>query len=127
MVKRAMVGSTLNDGGVGFDEDKAPATPPAHNLDGDEARAELNKLLSWFYAERDRQAENRLQMAIDADFYDNIQWRDEDAAILRERGQMPLVYNEIAPMLDWVIGTERRTRVDARCCRAPRTTWTWPT
>ena len=86
MVKRAMVGSTLNDGGIGPDEAKAPAMPPAHNLDGDEARAELSKLLSWFYAERDRQAENRLQMAIDADFYDNIQWRDEDAAILRERG-----------------------------------------
>ena len=119
MVKRAMVGSTLNDGGVGPDEAKALAMPPAHNLDGDEARAELNKLLSWFYAERDRQAENRLQMAIDADFYDNIQWRDEDAAILRERGQMPLVYNEIAPMLDWVIGTERRTRVDAKVL--PRT------
>lgn len=119
MVKRAMVGSTLNDGGIGPDEAKELATPPAHNLDGDEARAELNKLLSWFYAERDRQAENRLQMAIDADFYDNIQWRDEDAAILRERGQMPLVYNEIAPMLDWVIGTERRTRVDAKVL--PRT------
>ena len=25
---------------------------------------------------------------------------------------MPLVYNEIAPMVDWMIGTERRTRLD---------------
>jgi hypothetical protein len=25
---------------------------------------------------------------------------------------MPLVYNEVAPMVDWIIGTERRARVD---------------
>ncbi len=52
-------------------------------------------------------------MALDQDFYDNLQWDPEDAATLRDRGQMPLVYNEVAPMVDWVIGTERRTRVDS--------------
>lgn len=81
-------------------------------LDGAESREEHRKLLSWFYAERDRQSANRLEMALDHDFYDNLQWSDEDKAQLAERGQMPLVYNEIAPMIDWLIGTERRTRVD---------------
>jgi hypothetical protein len=51
-------------------------------------------------------------MALDQDFYDNLQWDPEDAATLKDRGQMPLVYNEVAPMVDWVIGTERRSRVD---------------
>ena len=81
-------------------------------LDGEEARAELRKLLEWYYYEKERQSLNRLDMAMDCDFYDNLQWDPEDAAVLRERGQMPLVYNEIAPMVDWLIGTERRTRVD---------------
>lgn len=85
-----------------------------HPLSGEEARAELRKLLEWFYYERDKQSANRLEMAMDADFYDNIQWDPEDAQVLRDRGQVPLVFNEVAPMVDWIIGTERRTRVDWR-------------
>jgi hypothetical protein len=75
-------------------------------------RKELHQILSWYYYERDRQAINRMEMAMDNLFYDNEQWDVHDAAILRERGQLPLVYNEVAPMVDWLIGTERRTRVD---------------
>lgn len=85
-----------------------------HRLDAEPARALLRQLLQWFYFEKDRQAANRLEMAMDCDFYDNLQWDPQDAAILRERGQMPLVYNEVAPMVDWLIGTERRSRVDWR-------------
>lgn len=83
-----------------------------HKLDSAEARKEHRQLLTWFYLERERQSANRLDMAMDADFYDNQQWDPEDAAVLRDRGQMPLVYNEVAPMVDWIIGTERRARVD---------------
>lgn len=83
-----------------------------HPLDSEAARKELRQLLTWFYLERDRQSRNRLEMAMDADFYDNDQWDPEDSQALRDRGQMPLVYNEVAPMVDWIIGTERRARVD---------------
>ena len=78
----------------------------------EKSQTEFQKLLGWFYYERDRQAVNRMEMAMDNLFYDNEQWDVHDASILRERGQLPLVYNEIAPMVDWLIGTERRTRVD---------------
>lgn len=87
-------------------------TTPRHKLDQPPARATLRKLLGWYYREREIQAENRLQMAVDADFYDGDQWELGDAAVLEERGQMPLVFNEVAPMVDWLIGTERRARVD---------------
>jgi hypothetical protein len=80
--------------------------------DSEESRRELRRLLEWFYFEKDRQAANRLDMAIDHDFYDGMQWRPDDEAVLTERRQSPLVYNEVAPMCDWLIGTERRTRVD---------------
>jgi len=81
-------------------------------LDGAAAHKEHSKLLSWYLLERDKQSANRHEMALDQDFYDNLQWDPEDAATLKDRGQMPLVYNEVAPMVDWVIGTERRSRVD---------------
>lgn len=106
--------SAPGDNIVGFDagdEDQRDAVP-VHRLDQDAARAVLKKCLGWYYREREIQAENRLQMAVDADFYDGDQWDFADAAVLEERGQMPLVFNEVAPMVDWLIGTERRARVD---------------
>lgn len=99
----------MNDMDMGPPEDEAK---PTHPMDAKVAREELRRLLEWWYLERDKQAENRLEMAMDHDFYDGIQWDSDDAEVLRARGQMPLVYNEIAPMVDWLIGTERRTKVD---------------
>jgi hypothetical protein len=85
---------------------------PEHPMDSAEMRKEHRQILEWWYLEREKQSENRLQMALDADSYDNRQWDPADAEILEERGQMPLVYNEVGPAVDWLIGTERRTRAD---------------
>lgn len=85
-----------------------------HRLDSDESVRLHRKLMSWYYNERAIQAENRMQMAIDADFYDGDQWDPADAIELERRDQVPLVFNEVAPMADWMIGTERRSRVDWR-------------
>lgn len=92
---------------------------PKNELDGEAARKLHRRALDWWFEERERQSINRYQMAIDSDFYDNIQWAQDDAAEVSDRGQAPIVYNEVAPMIDWLIGTERRTRVDWQV--APRT------
>lgn len=70
------------------------------------------KLLDWWTQAREVQSENRQEQSLDSDFKDGLQWREEDATELRERGQAPLVYNRVKPALDWVIGTERRSRMD---------------
>ena len=70
------------------------------------------RLLDMWQRELDRQAENRRDQAIDEDMYDNIQWTEEDAQTLKDRGQLPLVFNVIATTLDWVIGSEKRSRTD---------------
>ena len=78
-----------------------------------EARQKLHrKLMMWYLQERDKQAYNRFQMAIDEDYYDGMQWTDEDAQELAARGQAPLVFNQIKPTINWMLGTERRTRFD---------------
>jgi len=75
--------------------------------------AELHKLLLDMYVrEIDRQHDNRIAQAVEEDFYDNIQWREEDAQTLKDRGQVPLVYNVISASVDWVTGTEKKTRTD---------------
>ena len=73
-------------------------------------RHEMRK--NWFLGEAARQAANRALMARCEAFYDGEQWRHEEAEELRARGQRPVVYNEIKPTIDWLLGTERRTRVD---------------
>ena len=45
--------------------------------------------MGFYRQELDRQAQNRYEMAIDEDYYDNIQWDDESAAILRHASHAP--------------------------------------
>ena len=78
------------------------------------AQERTARLMNWFLQERDKQAENRFQQAIDEDFYDGLQWSDEDAQELVSRGQAPLVFNQVKPTINWMLGTERRTRIDGK-------------
>lgn len=84
------------------DFDKSPA----------KVRERHDQRKNWFIAEASRQATNRALMAKCEAYYDGNQWDYEDAETLRKRGQAPIVYNEIKPTIDWLIGTERRARVD---------------
>lgn len=84
------------------------------------------KLRSWFELEHRRQEINRYQMALDCDYYDGHQWTQDEAREIRSRGQNPIVFNEIKPTIDWLIGTERRMRRDfkvlARHNKSPEAT-----
>ena len=89
-----------------------PEESQVHELDTPESLLLLKKLQEWWNEARTAHSENRFQQSIDADFYDGLQWDDRDAEILRERGQAPLVFNKTAQHINWLLGTERRTRVD---------------
>jgi hypothetical protein len=91
---------------------EADEAKPNHELDSDENHERHSMLLSYYRQELDRQGENRYQMAIDEDYYDNDQWTPEEANELKERGQQPTVYNVIATSVDWIIGSEKRGRTD---------------
>lgn len=81
-------------------------------LDSPVNQERLTRLREWLDQEQRRQATNRYQMAIDADYYDGLQWQEDEAQTLLDRGQAPVVYNEIAPTINWMLGTEKRTRID---------------
>jgi len=85
---------------------------PKKASDEVERRALYQQIRSWFELEHIRQQVNRYQQALDCDYYDGMQWTQEEAAEIRERGQNPIVFNEVKPTVDWLIGTERRTRRD---------------
>jgi hypothetical protein len=95
-------------------EEKASQVTPSGGLkmDPESVRMRHEQRKNWFLGEAARQAANRALMARSESFYDGEQWKHEDAQELRARGQRPVVYNEVKPTIDWLIGTERQTRVD---------------
>jgi hypothetical protein len=95
-------------------EEKAVQMTPKGGLkmDPQSVRDRHERRKDWFMGEAARQASNRALMARCESMYDGEQWRHSDAEELRARGQRPVVYNEVKPTIDWLIGTERRTRVD---------------
>ena len=70
------------------------------------------KLMGFYQRELERQGANRAEMAEDERIYDNEHWTDEERQILEERGQEALVYNVVSTTINWVIGTEKRSRTD---------------
>lgn len=81
-----------------------------------EADTAVDKLLDKLATSRDRekviQSDNRIERAIDEDFEDNDQWQADHKAEVEARGQAALVYNEIKPTIEWLLGTEKRARAD---------------
>lgn len=94
------------------DDDVQGHAPKVHDLDTPQMMAQHRRLLGLYQRELDRQQENRMDMATDEDFYDSIQWDAADAAEVKKRGQVPIVYNVIANSVNWVIGSEKRGRID---------------
>lgn len=72
----------------------------------------LSKLTDWWYCARDMAADNRREQQIDADFYDHDQYTMEERVAMAERGQAPLTFNLCKLAVDWLWGTETRSRWD---------------
>jgi Phage P22-like portal protein len=84
----------------------------AETFNTEEEKRKHQRLYDWWMQAKEQQSVNRYQQSIDADFKDGLQWTDEDARVLMDRGQAPVVYNKIKPAIDWILGTEKRTRID---------------
>lgn len=85
------------------------------------AQTDLESLAKdWWHEAYTLNEQVRLERARDEDYYDGIQWTDAEIAELTARGQAPLVINVCAPVVNWLCGTERRTRVDFKV--VPRST-----
>ena len=81
-------------------------------LDSPDVKKNLRRLMNWWYRERQLQSEARTEQMTDHKFYDGHQWEQEDEDELKERGQKALVFNQTKPAIDWIVGTEKRTRID---------------
>lgn len=85
-----------------------------NRLDNEEIMDLHRRLRAFYVTEQDRQFLNRMEQAEDDDFYDNIQWKPEEIQALTDRGQDPMIYNVLSASVDWITGTEKKTRSDFR-------------
>lgn len=81
-------------------------------LDSEEYKNRLSKVKEWWRQASGVLASSRQEQLEDHEYYDNQQWDEEEIEALKERGQEPVVFNQIATAIDWILGSERRTRVD---------------
>lgn len=105
-------GAASDKTGMASKDDVAANTPQDTGLDGEASLYDLRQVQQWWCEARDLCSENRAQRVLDHDYYDSLQWSNAERQELYNRGQAPLVYNKIALSVDWITGTERRTRVD---------------
>jgi len=84
-----------------------------HPYDYDEViLTRYRRLNGWYKRERQLHGDFRIEQMKDHKFYDGDQWDEEDKTELKGRGQKATVFNQVKPTVDWVIGTEKRTRID---------------
>lgn len=72
----------------------------------------IKTLESWYADQVDAHLENRREQLLDADYYDHEQIDPQTRRILEARNQSPLHFDLCHAVIDWITGTERRTRVD---------------
>ena len=104
--------ATVSLDGIGVPDPAEQALPPRNPLDSEENRKALDSMEAWWAEQVDAHAESRREQLTDCDFYDLEQWDQASIEVLRQRNQAPLVFDLIHPVVDWIVGTERRTRID---------------
>ena len=70
------------------------------------------RLKDLFLEELLRQEQNRRDRVKWVRYNENNQFTPEQRAKLAARGQSPVSYNAVKPIIDWLKGTERRGRID---------------
>lgn len=94
----------------GYGQDKP--SKRLHKLDRPENVALHANLIGHFMHELDVQSPARKEMATDEAFKDHEHWLPEELEQLADRGQTPLVYDVASTTINWLVGTERRSRMD---------------
>ena len=92
---------------------KSRNSKPVRGKTAQQQQEELLRTLEGWYADKvDAHLENRREQLLDADYYDLEQIDEKTRRILEGRNQAPLTFDLTHAVVDWIVGTERRTRVD---------------
>jgi hypothetical protein len=79
----------------------------------------LAQLIKFYDDSVDETVDSRKLSERDRDYYDGDQWTDEERKVLADRKQPALVFNHVAPKINYIAGDEILKRVDPKAF--PRT------
>lgn len=99
-------------GKKGMNADPDALLDSRHPMDTPDMQTLFTRLWTWWVETRDLHYPARQLRLRDHEMYDGRQWTPTESAEIEGRGQEPLVFNLVKLMVDWVTGTERRTRID---------------
>jgi hypothetical protein len=91
-------------------EDKDEREDESSETESDDM--ELSQLVQWVDDWESATMDAREESERDRDYYDGKQWTAEETATITARGQAPIVINRIAKKINYLLGTEIRTRSD---------------
>jgi len=81
----------------------------------DATKDELHaRLIDWFTQSEDSTQDARAEAERARDYVDGRQLTTEELAVLRDRGQPPVIDNRIRPKVNYLLGMEKRSRTDPR-------------
>lgn len=76
--------------------------------------SDLTKYKRYFEDARDANDEPRRESLVDRDYFDGIQWTEEERRILAQRKQPPLYFNEVKVTIRGLIGVWEQGETDPR-------------
>lgn len=95
------------------------AKTEAVETDDADLSRDLQTVLQHFEDAYDQSWNERTLAQQCRDYYDGLQWTDEELAVLRERRQPPITSNKIFPKVNSLVGYEKLRRTDPKAY--PRT------
>lgn len=75
-----------------------------------ETDEQLAEFIKWVTQAEEATIDSRETSEKCRDYFDNKQWADEDAAVLRKRKQPVITNNRIAPKVNTLLGMEKKSR-----------------
>lgn len=96
-----------------------PMAETTTDREADAAMDELTRNVKWVESSEEATDKARRDSERNRDYYDSKQYTAAEEAILKKRGQAPIVINRIKPKVDFLRGAERRLRTDPKAY--PRT------
>jgi len=106
---------TIKEMGLNPDAEAKPASP----LRKPATIKRYRQVLDWWTQTKATQLGQRQRKIKDHNVYEGEQWSQKDSDALEARGQKALTINRVKAAIDWILGTEKRTRIDYRVL--PRT------
>lgn len=91
----------------------------AGKADSPELDTDLQTIIQNFEDAYDQSWNERVLAQQCRDYYDGLQWTDDELAVLKERRQPPITSNKIFPKINSLVGYEKMRRTDPKAY--PRT------